>query len=948
MWKSVSLGLVIILISAAAGFTADFTPGKIYIKFDQESFSSARNSAVTGIDALDRLLISNGYISKKSAFQLKKKADPAGLARVILFEVDRDADMIGLAEKISQYERVEYAVPEYIRTTNSLKDRALGDENQIDYISDDPFYDIQWHLPAVNAAPAWDFEDGDPDVVIAIVDNGVDWDHPDLLSKIWKNSGEISGNGIDDDQNGYIDDVRGWDFVNNDNNPSVDGDPVTVNNENTHGTHVAGIAAGATNNGYGIAGVAPGCKIMPIKTGTALWITNGASGIVYAYENGAQVINCSWGGTPYSLLEADAAANASANGSLVIAAAGNNLSHAMHYPSALDGVMAVASIGPDNVKSGFSNYYEWVDVSAPGESIYSTVVLDGSGTPTFGFMGGTSMSTPVVAGVAGLIYSQHPDWNGQQVTIKIKNTCDDIYYANPSYFGQLGAGKVNAYRAVGEALPGIRFQSVEFDDSEGGDGDNIPEPGDTLSVIINLNNVFQAAYGVTAELSTTHNQVTILSSTSDFGNIPSGTSADNQNNPYRIRLGSFEDGEEVLCNLFVQTSNEYTFNLTFSFIVTPPYANHNAGNVTATVTNFGAVGYQDQPYMGGSQQIGEGFRYPASGGNALYHGSMVMASQINRVCSSIYRDDDYPFNFEWIDDGPISMQTPGMVSDQLSQAVYHDNNVFFLSPSISVAQNCYAWSNEPYDDFIILEFNFTNTSSNSLQECYFGMFLDWDVDDFYDNAVGFDAGSGTGYMYAPGSLFYGAAPLTHGVHTHRAIDNNIYTSAGALTDSTLYKFMTGQLGFQTDDSGENSHLVTVGPLVILPDSTVTVAFAILGGDTEEDLIANTITAKDKYESLFPGLAAGSRSPSDDFSILSVQPNPFNSELNLRFVINTNNNIEVDVFDILGRRVAEIINAGNQQGEKTLNWSPSGISSGVYFIRAKTDNLQKIQKVILVK
>lgn len=948
MWKSVSLCLVIVLLNSVAGFTSDFTPGKIYIKFDQESFQNVRNSAVTGIDDLDRLLISNGYTSKKIAFQLKKEIDPAGLARVLLFEVDREADMVKLAERISLFERVEYAVPDYVRSIGSPKDRTEGGDNRIDYISDDPFYDIQWHLPAINAAPAWDFEEGDPDVVIAIVDNGVDWDHPDLASKIWSNPGEIAGNGIDDDMNGFIDDIRGWDFVNNDNNPSVDGDPVTINNENGHGTHVAGITAGATNNGYGIAGVAPGCTIMPIKTGTANTITHGIQGIIYAYENGAQVINCSWGGPGYSSLEQDAITNASASGSLVIAAAGNNLNHVDHYPSGYDWVLAVASIGPDNIKSGFSNYYEWVDVSAPGESIYSTFVLDGSGTPTFGFLSGTSMSTPVVAGVAGLVYSQHPEWNGQQVTIKIKNTCDDIYTVNPSYFGQLGAGKVNAYRAVGEALPGIRFQSVEFDDSEGGDGDNIPEPGDTLSVIINLSNVFQNAFGVTAELSTTHNQVTILNSTSDFGDIASGSSADNQNDPFRIRLGSFEEGEEVMCNLFVQTANDYTFNLTFSFIVTPPYANHNAGNVTATVTNFGAVGYQDQPYQGGSQQIGEGFRYPSSGGNALYHGSMVMASQMNRVCSSIYRDDDFPFEFEWADDGPISMQTPGSVSDQLSQAEYHDNSVFFSFSSISVSQNCYTWSDEPYDDFIIMEFNFTNTSSSGLDECYFGMFLDWDIDDLYDNAVGFDAGSGTGYMYAPGSLFYGAAPLTHEVHTHRAIDNNIYTSAGALTDSTLYKFMTGQLGFQTDDSGENSHLVTVGPLEIQPDSTVTVAFAILGGDTEDDLLGNTTKAKDKYESLFTSLTSSSWKAIDDFTILSVQPNPFNSELNLRFVISTNNNIEVNVYDILGRRVAEIINAGNLQGEKTMRWSPAGISSGVYFVRAKTDNLEKIQKVILVK
>ena len=893
------------------------------------------------------MLVSNGFNSRRLAFKLKK-LDPAGLSRVFLFEVDERADIQKLAERISRFEGVDYAVPGYIRSTGVMNDVKSGGGNQVDYIPNDPFYDIQWHLPAVYAPTAWDVETGNSGIIVAIVDNGVDWDHPDLAANIWINSNEISGNGVDDDQNGYIDDVRGWDFVNNDNNPAVDGDPETGSLINAHGTHVAGIACAATNNGYGISGMAPDCRIMAIKTGTGQLISHGAYGIVYAYENGAQVINCSWGANQYSSLEEDAVANANANGSLVVAAAGNDVYLQIHYPAALEGVLAVASIGPDNVKSGFSNYHDFVDVSAPGQSIYSVVVLDETGAPTFAFMNGTSMASPLTAGVAALVYAQHPDWNGQQVTIKLKNTCDDIYYANPGYIGLLGAGKINAFRAVGEALPGIRFGSVEFDDTEGGDGDNIPEPGDTLSVIVSLANAFQTAYGVTAEFSTTHNQVTILNAASTFGDIASGSSADNEDNPFRIRLGSFAEGEEVLCNLFIETSDDYTFNVSFSFIVTPPFANHNVGNVTATVTNMGALGYQEAPYQSGSESIGEGFRFPAGSSNALYHGSMALAYNSNRVCSAVYRDSSFPYDFEWLADAPISMLTPGEVSDQFSQANYHDNHVFQAFSSVSVQQNGYAWSEEPYNDFIILEFEFTNTSGSPLEGCYAGMFLDWDIGNIYDNAVGYDAGSGSGYMYALGSSYYGTASLTHDVYAHRAIDNDIYTSIGVMTDSTLYKFMTGQLGFQADDSGENSHLLSVGPIDLLPDSTVTLAFALLGGETEEDFIYNTGMAREKYDALTSGIVSGSAAGSDDFIVFPAQPNPFNSELNMRFVINTSERMEVNVYDILGRQVAEIIDGANLQGEKVVKWSPSGISSGVYFIQAKSENNQKIQKVVLVK
>jgi len=183
-----------------------------------------------------------------------------------------------LAEVFSNDPSIEFAEPNFIFHIT-------------DTYPDDPLYQdgSQWYIDAVNAPSAWDSVSSDTNQIIAVLDTGVDWDHPDLDDNIWTNWDEIPGNGNDDDGNGYADDIRGWDWINNDNDP---------NDDNSHGTHVAGIAAAETNNGTGISGIAWGARIMPLKVlqssgrGSAGDI---AAGIYYAYINGATVINMSFG-----------------------------------------------------------------------------------------------------------------------------------------------------------------------------------------------------------------------------------------------------------------------------------------------------------------------------------------------------------------------------------------------------------------------------------------------------------------------------------------------------------------------------------------------------------------------------------------------------------------------------------------------------------------------------
>jgi subtilisin family serine protease len=298
-----------------------------------------------------------------------------------------------------------------------------------DATPNDTSFSSQYAHTMTGVQAAWDTETGDSSVTIAIIGTGVKWDHPDLAANIWSNTDETDANGIDDDGNGYIDDIRGWDFGSSDNNPT---DP------DGHDTSVAGVAAAVTNNSLGIAGVCWTCQIMPLRvTYTTLEV---AEAIDYAVDNGAKIINMSFGSYdvtkygPDSIVE-DAVNDAVASEVLVIATAGNDSITTKRYPGAYDNVIGVASTDGSDARSGFSNWGEWVDVAAPGTSVLSTII-SGSG---YGTVSGTSFSAPYIAGVAGLLFSHTPTLSVEEAKYIIEYTATRLSTDKP-----IPSGRVNA------------------------------------------------------------------------------------------------------------------------------------------------------------------------------------------------------------------------------------------------------------------------------------------------------------------------------------------------------------------------------------------------------------------------------------------------------------------------------------------------------------------------
>lgn len=305
-------------------------------------------------------------------------------------------------------------------------------------VPNDPQFGAQWHLAKIQAAAAWNYVSAGSNVVIAIVDDAIQRSHPDLQPNIWVNPGEIANNGIDDDGNGFIDDINGWDVASNTSQVDPPGEDFD------HGTHVAGIASAATNNGVGVASIGFSCKIMCVKaTTSASSITAGYNGILYAANSGAKVINMSWGGSGTSLTNENVINYALSKGCILVASAGNDNSDALKYPAAYNGVISVASTTTTDQKSSFSNYGSWVKISAPGSAILSTVI-----NSTYGNLSGTSMASPMVAGLIGLMKFLNPTMPNTDLIQCLYNSSDNISVENPSFSGQLGAGRINAQKAL--------------------------------------------------------------------------------------------------------------------------------------------------------------------------------------------------------------------------------------------------------------------------------------------------------------------------------------------------------------------------------------------------------------------------------------------------------------------------------------------------------------------
>lgn len=414
---------------------ADYWDGKMYFKISDKATLELPDfeGGVSAIDKYPLLLrLINQYKIQRIYKPFAKLKTPV-FDKTYCIEFANAESIDALLREMSAFLWVEYAekVP-LERTTLVPNDPHITNNTQ-------------WHIAKVQAFDAWDLSIGSSSVVVAVVDDAVLLTHEDLAANIWTNPGEIAGNGIDDDGNGYIDDVTGWDGGNNDNNPNP---PSNVTNSYfTHGTHCAGIVSAVTNNAKGGGAIAHNVKIMACKGArdsdaslSGIW-----TAFTYAMNNYPEVISCSWGGSGYSQTYQNVINEARNRGIVVVAAAGNDNTSSIFYPAGYNNVISVASSTNTDAKSSFSNYGTWIDITAPGSNIRNTVA---GSTSSYAYLSGTSMACPNVASLAGLMLSYNPSLSPSDVEACLYAGADNINSQNPSFVGLLGAGRINAFNSL--------------------------------------------------------------------------------------------------------------------------------------------------------------------------------------------------------------------------------------------------------------------------------------------------------------------------------------------------------------------------------------------------------------------------------------------------------------------------------------------------------------------
>lgn len=340
----------------------------------------------------------------------------------------------------------------YIEELNNRPDVLWAEANPVfignpmEFAPNDPEYVKQHHHKIIQSEKAWDVSTGVAEVIVAVTDDGYKMDHEDLAGIYYHNPGEIADNGVDDDGNGYIDDVIGWNFNENNNNPGVSGW------NGGHGTHVAGIVAADFDNGKGVVGHGTKIKVMPLKFyGSKSWTGEMIlETYKYAADNGAKIITTSYNidGMSKKKIYQEAVDYAYKKGLIIFNSAGNGNAH-QSARTKVTKLLLVASTqsGADtakhDVRSKFSNYGFGVDIAAPGNPIYST-----SKSGAYVDMSGTSMAAPNAAGVAALIWSVNPTWTRDQVVAKMMTSSDEIDGINKKYEHKLGNGRVNSFKAL--------------------------------------------------------------------------------------------------------------------------------------------------------------------------------------------------------------------------------------------------------------------------------------------------------------------------------------------------------------------------------------------------------------------------------------------------------------------------------------------------------------------
>lgn len=654
------------------------------------------------------------------------------ISTIYQFSYTADIPVEQVVDAIAALPQVVYAQPEFVQ--------------ELFYVPNDPRMIQQYHHTTIHTIDAWDTFRSDTTIVIGITDTGCDIGHEDLSGSIAYNYDDPI-NGIDDDNDGYIDNFRGWDFGGNDNNPSIEA--------SDHGTWVSGLAAATANNKLGIAGSSFGAKFLPIKiadnSGSLrdTWVS-----VVYAADHGCQIINCSWGNKFKEPVGEDVVNYATFNrNALVVAAAGNNSTQEEYYPASFRNVLSVAGTVENDQKWAKSNsqsasgsswgYY--VDVTAPAASYYST-----ANNNSYTFMyGGTSFASPITAGVAALVKTAFPKLSAIALAEQIKAQSDkiDTIAFNLPYQDMLGTGRINAKNATSRFdRPGIRYSQYSLSNKE------VIRPGDTVLLTVDIANYLAPADSVTVAVEFNSRFITLIQSQNVIRNFAGNDTVTGITFSFSFSDAlplDFETNAKLIYTSGSYRAYEYiniSTNTSSKQLVT--------NMLRVNLPSNGRIGYA-------RMDTDENESFSAlSCDNLLNDAGLFFVEASNKGASSCLGRQDFI----------ITEPTAPSKNDSAQYCFISRYRADLLE--LDVAQTVRGWDDSTY---FTIDYSIINTSVLEKHTLIAGNYWDWNVRNGLFNYTGFHAPTGLSYTYStePQTIYTGTMLLGADTTNVFASDYNV-------------------------------------------------------------------------------------------------------------------------------------------------------------------------------
>ena len=849
------------------------------------------------------------------------------------------------AQKLSAMKEIEYAEP--------------MPQHTLFFTPNDPLAAQQYHLNAIRALDAWDIASSTASILVAVTDSGFDYTHQDLSANAYTNPGESGTdtqgrdrrtNGVDDDNNGFIDDWRGWDFIGaSSNTPTPDNDPRPGN---SHGTHVAGIIGAVINNNLGVAGVARSVRVVGIKCGGDnsgdRSISFGFNAILYGALLRASVINASWGSSTYARSEQEVIYTATRMGTLVVAAAGNDNSDVAFYPGLYDGVLSVSSVLSGDEKSSFSNYNVAVKLAMPGTNILSTFPNN-----QYQFLSGTSMASPVAAGLAAMLRARFPQYTPQQVIAHLQATSDPIYTigVNVNFRDQLGSGRGNAFRALSTPTANLKRMSVVRYRIADANGNGILEQGERAQLFLTVRNQLSAATGVRVLLDSPFSlalapSLTVPTAIGDF--------SANEERELTVSLSftvSMSAPENATIQAVVRFSDASVSmgNDGLLIQVNPTFRTMDSNNITMSLNSEANIGFNDFP----DNVQGEGFVY-RGGENLLYEGALLVGNAIDTLSDNARSDGGATRNTDFKRSAVVRLQSPGGLAPLEGYAEFDDRNSAGRA-GVQVRQTAYQFRQSGLEDCVFLSYALRNTSNRSRSRMFAGLYFDWDIGPlgafnqaFYDSTAQLAVMQNVRDTALP---MIATILLTPQTINFRAIDNPSSGSSNfgvydGFTRAEKILSLTNGISRARSSVGDDSYMLGAGPFVFPRDTSVNVNFAIIVGKTLQELRikANAIR---QYASR-TGLDGVVR-PRETFFTAYPDPVERGQRMTIEFMLTEQERTAVlEVYNIIGERVMLLAEGTFFAGLNRVEMDTQNLASGIYVIVYRGQAGVFSQKVIVAR